>query len=120
MLQLLWLELVTKLAVGLVLAVIPRTAITVLGLPKVDTVFWPRLLGAVLIGISAATFMDTTVRLGHGLALGGSFVINVAMAGGLASMLFLKQGPVTRRGRVVVWALILALMALFLIVIASI
>jgi hypothetical protein len=80
MIQLLWIELVMKLAGGIVLLSIPLTAIKVLGLPRSETTFWPRLLGAVLIGLAAATFMDASVRLGHGLALGGSFVINVVSA----------------------------------------
>lgn len=118
--QLLWIELVAKLAAGLVLLAIPMTAIKVLGLPRPPTAFWPRLLGGVLLGLSAATFMDTTVRLGHGLSLGGSFVINLISAATLGTMLFLKQGPETRRGRAILWALTAALAGLGLIEIAYI
>lgn len=120
MIQLLWIELVAKLAAGLVLLVIPLTAIKVLGLPRPPTAFWPRLLGGVLLGLSAATFMDTTVRLGHGLSLGGSFVINLASGLTLGAMLFLKQGPDTRRGRAILWLIAGTLLALALVEIAYI
>ncbi len=120
MIQLLWIELVAKLAVGLVLLAVPLTAIKVLGLPRPPTAFWPRLLGGVLLGLAAATFMDTTVRLGHGLSLGGSFVINLITGLTLGTMLFLNQGPDTRRGRAILWSLTVALIALSLIEIAYI
>ncbi|MEQ1695757.1 MAG: ABC transporter permease [Hyphomicrobiaceae bacterium] len=120
MIQLLWIELVAKLAVGLVLLVVPLTAIKVLGLPRPPTAFWPRLLGGVLVGLSAATFMDTTVRLGHGLSLGGAFVINLALGLTLGTMLYLKQGPETRRGRAILWAVTAVLLVLALVEIAYI
>lgn len=91
-----------------------------LGLPRPPTAFWPRLLGGVLLGLAAATFMDTTGRLGHGLSLGGSFVINLISGTTLGTMLFLKQGPETRRGRAVSWTLTVALVGLGLIEIAYI
>lgn len=120
MLQLLWIELGLKLSGGLVLIAVPLTAIKVLGLPRTDTVFWPRLLGAVLIGLSAATFMDASVRLGHGLSLGGSMVINLATGLALAAMLVLKQGGTSRRGRALLWALVAILLGLALVEIAYI
>jgi hypothetical protein len=120
MVQLLWIELVMKLAGGVVLLLVPLTAIKVLGLPRSDTAFWPRLLGVVLIGLAAATFMDASVKLGHGLALGGSFVINTIAGLTLAAMLFLKQGPPSLRGRIVLWGLAVGLIGLALVEIAYI
>lgn len=112
MLQLLWIELVMKLAGGLVLLFVPLTAIKVLGLPRSETPFWPRLLGAVLIALALATYMDASARLGHGLALGGSFVINVTVGLVLAALLYLKQGSQTVRGRILLWALTAVLLLL--------
>jgi hypothetical protein len=119
-LQLLWIELVMKLAGGLLLVLVPLTTIAVLGLPRAETAFWPRQLGAALIGLSAATFMDASARLGHGLSLGGSFVINLATGGTLVAVLFLGQGPSTMRGRIVMWGLALATLGLTLVEIAYI
>jgi glucose uptake protein GlcU len=112
MIQLLWIELVMKLSAGLVLLTIPLTTIKVLGLPRSETAFWPRLLGAVLIGLAAATFMDASVRLGHGLALGGSFAINVVSALTLCGILTLQKGPTPLRGRIVLWGLVAVLILL--------
>ena len=110
----------TKAGVGFILLLVPLTAIKVLGLPRSDTAFWPRLMGAALVGLAAATFMDVSVRLGHGLGLAGSLVINLALGLVLASQLYLKQGPQTRRGRILAWALVAALLSLGLVEIAFI
>jgi hypothetical protein len=111
-LQLLGLELVLKLAGGLVLLFVPLTSIKVLGLPRSETPFWPRLLGAVLIALALSTYMDASARLGRGLSLGGSFVINVTVGLVLASMLYLKQGSQTKRGRIILWLLTAFLLTL--------
>jgi hypothetical protein len=118
MLYLLWAELALKLSVGLALVFAPLTTIKVLGLPRSETAFYPRILGALLIGVAAATFMEVSVRLGHGLALGGSFVINVAGALVLGSVLAMKQGPTTLRGRLILWGLVALLTLLALAEIA--
>jgi hypothetical protein len=110
--ELLWIELVTKAATGLVLLVMPLSAIKILGLPRSETPFWPRLSGAVLIGLGLATFMDASVRLGHGLGLGGSFVINLTIGFALAGLLYMNQGPQSRRGRIILWVLVAALLLL--------
>ncbi len=112
MVQLLWIELVMKLAGGVLLLALPLTTIRVLGLPRSETAFWPRLLGAVLIGLAAATFMDASVRFGHGLGLGGSFTINIISALTLAAILTLQKGPTPLRGRIVLWGLVVVLIVL--------
>lgn len=120
MIQLLWIELVSKLAAGMLLVAVPLTAIKLLGLPRPPTAFWPRCLGGLLLGIAAATFMDTSVRLGHGLSLAGSLVINLSAGLTLGSVLYLKQGPETVRGRVILWTVAAGLVGLALIEIAYI
>lgn len=109
-----------KLAGGLVLVTLPLTAIKVLGLPSAGTAFWPRLLGALLIALAAATFMDVSVRLGHGLSLGGSMVINLVSGLTLMAMLVMKQGAASWRGQAVLWALVVAVLGLALVEIAYI
>ena len=54
--QLLWLETLLKLIPGLLLALAPLTTLRILGLPRPDTGFWPRLCGALLVGIAGALF----------------------------------------------------------------
>jgi hypothetical protein len=74
--QLLWLETLLKFVPGLLLALAPLTTLRVLGLPRPETGFWPRLCGALLIGIAGALFLEGTSR-GHGLSLAGCIVINL-------------------------------------------
>lgn len=118
MLKLVFLELATKAAAGLLLLFVPLTTIKVLGLPGPDTAFWPRLLGALLIALALATYMDVSVRLGHGLGLAGTVVINLTLGLVLAGLLYQKQGPQTRRGRLIMWLLAAGLLGLGLIEIA--
>lgn len=104
--QLLLIETFLKLAAGLVLVATPLTAAGVLGLDRPATGFWPRLLGAVLIGLAAATFIEERLPGSHGLSLGGSVAVNFIAAFVLVGTLVMKTGAPTRRGR-----LVLALMA---------
>jgi hypothetical protein len=117
-LQLLAIEFVTKLAGGLILLAAPLTAIKLLGLPRSETAFWPRLLGLILIGIALAAYMDASVRLGHGIGLPGLMVVNLIAAFGLGAMLALQKGPTPLRGRVVLWGLAALLAGLGLFEIA--
>ena len=72
MLHVFAIEVLLKLGVGLALVLIPLTTIKVLGLPRSETAFWPRLLGATLIGLSAALYMEARLTGGKGLALAGA------------------------------------------------
>ena len=115
--QLLWLETLLKFVPGLLLALAPLTTLRVLGLPRPETGFWPRLCGALLIGIAGALFLEGTSR-GHGLSLAGCIVINLCGAAVLATLLVLERGPTSVRGRAVVWASVCALVTLSIFEIA--
>lgn len=124
--QLLWIETLLKLSGGLVLALTPLTAIRLLGLPGTDSEFWPRLLGAVLIGLAAATYLEG--RFGgtpRGLGLAGCFLINIAAVVMLTVHLVLSgsgQGRArqSRRGQSVLWLLVCLLLLLIVFEIAHI
>jgi hypothetical protein len=118
--QLVLFELITKLASGLALLAAPLTLITLFGLAPAASAFWPRLLGAFLLGLTAATYMDVSVRLGHGLGLAGAMVINFAVSMALAAGLILGQSAPTRRGRVFLGGIAAALFMLALAEIAYI
>lgn len=115
--QLLWLETCLKIVPGLLLALVPLTCLRVFGLPRPDTGFWPRLCGALLVGIAGAVFLEGTSR-GHGLGLAGCIIINLCGATVLAALLVLDRGPTSTRGRVVVWVLVCALVTLSVVEIA--
>jgi hypothetical protein len=110
--QLLWLETLLKLAGGTALVLFPLTSIKVLGLPAAASSFWPRLLGAVLIGLAGATFIEGAWEGSRGLGLAGLIVINVVLAA------LFGGGAQTRRGAFALGALVVLLFVLALVEIA--
>ncbi len=118
--QLLWIETLLKLGAGLVLALVPAPAARMLGLARAETAFWPRLLGSVLLGLAAATFLEGRVPGARGLGLAGCLLVNLSVAGMLAALLVLGRATPTRRGRAVLWALVALLVLLSLFEIAHV
>lgn len=119
--QLLWIETLLKFSGGLVLALTPLTAIRLLGLPGTDSGFWPRLLGAVLIGLAAAIYIEGRFSGSpRGLGLAGCFLVNVASVTMLISHMVLSKGVQTRRGQSILWLLIAALLLLIVFEIAHV
>lgn len=116
--QLLWFETLLKLAGGAVLLVAPLTAIKILGLPVSASAFWPRMLGAVLIGVGAATFIEGAWEGSRGLGLAGLIVINLLGAAILALTAIFGGGVRTRRGTLTLWVLAVLLFVLVLFEIA--
>ena len=114
-------EIATKLATGLVLAVSPRTLARLLGLSAADDPFWPRLLGATLIGLGLAMVLEVQYVPGKGLGVYGNTAVNLAAAAGVGAMLILGRGAPTKRGRAVLWltAALLTLLALVEIISAA-
>jgi hypothetical protein len=116
--QLLWIETLIKLAAGLTLIIVPRGTARLLGLPPADERFWPRLLGAVLIGIAAGALIEARLGSGRGISLGGCIAINLAGAAMLGGLLIPSRTGLTVRGRWFLWALCGVLVLLALIEIA--
>jgi hypothetical protein len=111
-LQVFAIEVLLKLGVGLALAIMPFTVIKLLGLPRSEGGFWPRLLGATLIGLSAALYMESRLTDGKGLALAGAIVINLIAATMIAAHLIAGQTGGTTRGRLSLWIAAAVLVAL--------
>lgn len=116
--QLLWIEFILKLSVGLSLMLIPRLLARVFGLPPAESPFWPRVLGGVLVGIAAAAFVEVKLKAGSGLGIGGAIAINLATVLIVVSLLILGQVGPARRGRAALWLAAGALMTLALVEIA--
>jgi hypothetical protein len=115
--QLLWVETLLKFFPGVLLAAAPMSTLRLLGLPRPDSGFWPRICGAILVGIAAALFIEGS-SMGHGLGLAGVIVINLAGAAALSTMLVLDSGPASARGRTLVWLTVCVLVTLSVIEIA--
>ncbi len=116
--QLIWLEILLKLAGGVLLIVSPRLTARALGLPPVTEPFWPRLVGALLVGFAAAAFLEIKLKGANGLGLAGCIAVNLAGATMIGSLLILGRAAPARRGRVLLWLAAGGLMALSLVEIA--
>ena len=116
--QLLWLEILLKLAAGTALMLLPLATIKVLGLAPSPTGFWPRVVGALLIGISAALFVEGAWEGSRGLGLAGLIIINLLSAAVVALAALFGGGAPTRRGSFVLWVLVVLLFVLALFEIA--
>ena len=113
--QLLWIETLLKLTGGLVLALMPRLSARLFGLPVGEMVLWPRLLGAVLIGLAAATYIEGSMPGSRGLGLAGLTAINGVAGLILLGLLLAGGGATTIRGRFALWILTVLLFLLAVI-----
>ena len=120
MLQLLsTIEITMKLGAGLALVAVPRALSRICGLPAPNDAFWPRLLGATLIGLGLATLLDGHAAAGKGLGAYGAATINLSVAAGLGALLILGQGVPAKRGRAILWLAAACLSVLALVEIIS-
>jgi hypothetical protein len=114
--HLLRLELVFLITFALLLLATPGTAIRIFGLPPAGSSFWPRLAGALLLGLAIAviatdqgwlTVSTAKGPLATGIGLGAFVAINLTLAFVLMSMLVAGAPLPTRRGKVFLWSVAL-------------
>lgn len=119
--QILWAEIVLKAVSGAALIIAPLTLLSFLGLDRPATSFWPRLLGAVSLGLAAGIWMGLRFPDAKG-ALGpaGLIPINLFTAAALLASLGLGHAAPKRRGTMAVAAATLLLFALALLEIAHV
>ncbi len=95
-----------NLVLGILLLASPLGLIEWLGLPPASTGFYPSILGAVILGIGIALFIEVygTARLLGGLGLSGAISIN--LIGSLVLIIWLIVDPfeLPLRGYLVLWA----------------
>jgi hypothetical protein len=103
--QLLWTEVLLKGGVGLILALIPGSAATMLGMPTAGSGFWPRIVGALLVGMAGALLLQGSFPNIRTIAPAGLIAINLAGAAMLVALLVLKRASQTRRGTVLLWVI---------------
>lgn len=101
--QLLWVEIALKASAGVLLLVAPRLVARGVALPALASAFWPRLLGAVLIGLVAAIFLPAYFGRGNGLGIGGAAAINLSLVVFLVSYLAVGLEKLPLRGRLFLW-----------------
>lgn len=117
--QILWVEIILKTVAGGLLFLAPLTTATLLGLERPNTGFWPRVLGAVSLGIAAGIWIGLQVPTARG-AIGpaGLIALNFATAAALIAPLILGTAAPSRRGKLVVVIAAILLLALAFLEIA--
>ena len=108
---LLTLDAVINLILGLLLLFFPKNLVVFLGVPSVESAFYPNILGAVLFGIGIALLVNRC-RETSGLGLLGAISIN--LCGGITLAIWLLTGDLTLpvRGFIFLWTLVLLLIGI--------
>lgn len=110
-----------KAAIGLNLVVIPMTVIRAAGLQRPEIAFWPRLLGATTLAIAAGIWLGLQFPNAHGgIGPAGLVPVNLASAAAILAPLVMGHAAPTRRGRLILAACALGLLALAFIEIAHV
>ena len=115
--QLLTIDGVVNLALGILLVVFPANVLRALGLPTGDSAFYANILGGVLIGVGVALLIErfhTSLKTA-GLGLGGAISINLCGGAVLAIWLAVGRLTLTPIGTIALWGLVLLLVGLSLI-----
>lgn len=100
---------VINFLIGVLLLFYPSSAIELLGIPLVGNAFYPSILGAILVGIGIALFLEWRRTSSNfiGLGIGGAVVINICAALALLVWLVLGDLAIPLRGRLILWGLVL-------------
>lgn len=107
--QLLWCEVILKGSTGLMLTLAPARLSALFGLPSAAVTFWPRLLGGVLLGMTAALLVQGIFPAVRTLTPAGLIAINLTSGIVITGLLMLGKAATSRRGRALLWLLVLAL-----------
>lgn len=103
-----------NLLLGLLLLLFPAETLSVFGLPPAGTYFYTSILGAVILGIGIALFLELWGAGSgiHGLGLGGANVINFCGAGALVAWLVSGHLNIPMRGQVTLWVVAIVVLAI--------
>jgi hypothetical protein len=96
---------IANLVIGAVLLLFPAGMLQLLGLPAVSHHFYTSILGAVILGIGLALFVEllSGPKSARGLGLAGAIAINLCGGGALLGWLVLSPFELPVRGHVILW-----------------
>jgi hypothetical protein len=102
---LLFIDGIVNIFLGILLLLFPVGVVDFLGLPPTNTNFYPSLLGAVILGIGLALFLELAGYPKHisGLGLGGAIVINIIGSLILIGWLIFGSLILPIRGKIILW-----------------
>jgi hypothetical protein len=107
-------DAVINFVLGVFLLAFPIFA-AALGVPPSSTLFYPNILGAVLIGVAVALFIEA-IRKANGKYVGLGLIgaISINLCGGIVLTLWLIFGRLALpvRGRIFLWSLAFVLVVL--------
>ena len=100
---------------GILLVLYSEDLAGFLGIPNVESSFYPNILGGVFIGIALALYLEArrkTTKVTNGLGLIGAIGIN--LCGGFVLLLWLIFGHlhIPVKGRILLWCLDILLMVI--------
>jgi hypothetical protein len=112
--QVLLVDALINFILGVLLVTFPLKIVKFLGIPETPNKFYPSILGAVLIGIAIALFLEYFRKPTSmvGLGLGGAVLIN--LCAGLVLIGWLVSGKlnIPFHGQVILWILVLVLITI--------
>ena len=107
-------DAVINVFLGILLITFHPNVIHMLGVPEAEQIFYPSVLGAVLLGIGIALFIQYFRRPDGltGLGLGGAIAIN--LCGGVMLAIWLISGrlDLPLRGDIFLWGLVTVLIGI--------
>jgi hypothetical protein len=98
---------IVNLVLGIMLVFFPAQLMVALDLPKVETYFYVNILGAVLFGIGVALLLERYNDRYHarGLGIGGAIAINLCGAGALIFWLLFGNLELSLGGAIFLWGI---------------
>ena len=108
---------IVNIVLGLALLAFPLGSGEILGLPSSENNFYPMILGAVLLGIGIALFIEVKDynKGKRGLGLDGAIIINIVASVVLMIILIFKQPNISTTGLIILWAVGLSVLIIGLI-----
>ncbi len=113
--QLLWLETLIKGVIGISLLLSPKMLIRMFALPDSSSSFWPRLTGALLVGLAGVIFMSGAKLINDGIGLAGLATLNLCAAAILLATYWAPRPSTQQRGKSLLGGLGLALCLLAIV-----
>jgi hypothetical protein len=108
--QLLLIDAIANLVLGALLLCFPLGIDHLLGLPRVESAFYPSILGGVIFGVGIALLLAWAGR--PGLGIDGAIAINLTGAGVLLGWLLFRPPAVPTRGSITLWIVALVVVVI--------
>ena len=102
---LLVIDAIINLVLGVLLLFFPLGVVELFGLPFTNTNFYPSILGAIIVGIGMALFIELVGfnKKIRGLGLGGAIIINIIGSFVLISWLSFGSLTMPLKGQITLW-----------------